>query len=222
MAPNVIRIGIVICSVLLLTQNITWGHPGGLDSSGCHHNRKTGDYHCHGGGSSSDTGSRASGYSGYNENSSRRGSLEVTPAPPQLAKNDDVKVVGITDGDTIKVLIEGQQVQVRLYGIDAPERGQAFGSQAQTALKQITAGRKVTIKTIDTDRYKRPVALIYADGAIVNEILVASGYAWVYPQYCKQSFCSDWKQKEATARVNKNGLWQETNPVPPWELRRNK
>lgn len=25
----------------------TWGHGGGLDQNGCHHNRKTGDYHCH-------------------------------------------------------------------------------------------------------------------------------------------------------------------------------
>jgi hypothetical protein len=26
----------------------TWAHPGGLNAEGCHNNRKTGDYHCHG------------------------------------------------------------------------------------------------------------------------------------------------------------------------------
>ena len=41
------------------------------------------------------------------------------------------KVVGISDGDTINVLREGKAVKVRLYGIDAPEKAQAFGTQAR-------------------------------------------------------------------------------------------
>jgi endonuclease YncB( thermonuclease family) len=45
------------------------------------------------------------------------------------------KVIGISDGDTIKVLHEGTQVKIRLYGIDTPERRQAFGNKA----KQFTA-----------------------------------------------------------------------------------
>lgn len=189
-------------------------HPGGLDSSGCHHNRKTGEYHCHRDGT-------ATRDAGYRETQQKRGKLEVIPAqPPQQSEN--VKVVGVIDGDTIKVLVEGQQVKIRLYGIDAPESGQAFGTQAQTALKQITSGRKITIKTIDTDRYGRTVALIYADGISVNEVLVSSGYAWVYHQYCKQSFCSALKEKEVSAKNNKSGLWKDVNPIPPWEWRHNK
>jgi endonuclease YncB( thermonuclease family) len=40
-------------------------------------------------------------------------------------------VVGIADGDTVNVLREGQAVQVRLHGVDTPEKAQAFGTQAQ-------------------------------------------------------------------------------------------
>jgi endonuclease YncB( thermonuclease family) len=36
----------------------------------------------------------------------------------------------VLDGDTIKVDHDGQQVTVRLYGVDCPESGQAFGGQA--------------------------------------------------------------------------------------------
>lgn len=196
------------------TDHRALAHPGALDSSGCHHNRKTGEYHCHRDGS-------ASGDSGYREIPQKRGKLEVIPAPPPQ-QSENVKVVGITDGDTIKVLIDGQQVKIRLYGIDAPESGQAFGVQAQTALKQITSGRKINLKTIDTDRYGRSVSLVYADGANINEIMVLAGYAWVYPQYCKQSFCNAWRQKENSARNSHSGLWRDNQPTPPWEWRHNK
>lgn len=30
-----------------ITWQLSFAHGGGLDASGCHHNRKTGDYHCH-------------------------------------------------------------------------------------------------------------------------------------------------------------------------------
>lgn len=38
----------VLISVwLIVAPTIALSHGGGLDASGCHHNRKTGDYHCH-------------------------------------------------------------------------------------------------------------------------------------------------------------------------------
>jgi hypothetical protein len=43
---HVPRVSWVICT-LLLSSSLTWGHGGGLDSYGCHHNRKAGGYHCH-------------------------------------------------------------------------------------------------------------------------------------------------------------------------------
>lgn len=88
------------------------------------------------------------------------------------------KVVGISDGDTIKVLHEGTQVKIRLYGIDTPEKRQAFGNRA----KQFTADRvfRKTVKVVpmDTDRYG--VALVQPlDAAVMlNEALVRHGYAW--------------------------------------------
>ena len=40
-------------------------HGGGLDANGCHNNRKTGDYHCHGGGRSSNSNLNASSLTSY-------------------------------------------------------------------------------------------------------------------------------------------------------------
>ena len=41
------------------------------------------------------------------------------------------KVVGISDGDTIKVLHDGKLEKIRLYGVDTPEKSQAFGQKAK-------------------------------------------------------------------------------------------
>ena len=134
------------------------------------------------------------------------------------------KVIGISDGDTIKVLHNGKQVRVRLYGIDTPEKRQAFGNKA----KQYTA-RKVFQKTVllipkDTDRYGRTVAVVQIPGerSSLNEALVADGFAWVYRKYCKVGFCADWLNLEHEARSTGRGLWADPHRIPPWEYRKRK
>ena len=44
-----------------------------------------------------------------------------------------VKVVGVIDRDSIRVMHAGKAEKIRLNGIDGPERGQAFGKQAKQA-----------------------------------------------------------------------------------------
>lgn len=131
-----------------------------------------------------------------------------------------VRVVGVSDGDTIRVVgTDGKQIKVRLHGIDAPERGQAFGTVATKGLRSLLAGRQVSIEQTDTDRYGRTVALVYADGCNVNQAMVSNGWAWVYPKYCLQGFCEQWRQMEAAAKAGKSGLWKDRAPLPPWEWR---
>lgn len=95
------------------------------------------------------------------------------------------KVVGISDGDTIKVLHEGTQVRIRLYGIDTPEKRQAFGSKAKQFTADRVFGKSVTVIPMDTDGYGRTVALIQSinDTGTLNEALVKKGFAWVYRKY---------------------------------------
>lgn len=38
---------VLCCIALFAPVNFAAGHSGGLNSEGCHNNRKTGDYHCH-------------------------------------------------------------------------------------------------------------------------------------------------------------------------------
>ena len=65
------------------------------------------------------------------------------------------KVVGVTDGDTIKAVINGVEIKIRLYGVDAPEKAQPFGQVASDALKQAITGHAVTVQAIGQDHYGR-------------------------------------------------------------------
>src|SRR4051794_5473076 len=66
---------------------------------------------------------------------------------PALAADFSARVVGISDGDTLTVLTaEKRIVKVRLYGVDAPETGQDFGSRAKQAASDLAFGKTVTIR----------------------------------------------------------------------------
>ena len=133
------------------------------------------------------------------------------------------KVIHVTDGDTIVVLTEDkEQVRIRLYGIDAPESRQPFGSKATEFVRDIAALKVVEIDERYLDRYGRTIATVHLpDGTNLNEELVRVGLAWVYTRYCdEEPMCSWWDRLQEKARDNKVGLWADKDPVPPWEWRR--
>jgi micrococcal nuclease len=130
------------------------------------------------------------------------------------------KVVGVLDGDSITVLHDGRQEEIRLWGIDCPEKGQDFGNRAKQATSALTFGKGAEVEPIDVDRYGRTVALVTVRNTLVNEELIRQGLAWVYTRYCNRPICQEWKKLEAEAREKRRGLWSMPNPVAPWEFRR--
>jgi hypothetical protein len=60
---------------------------------------------------------------------------------------------------------------------------------------------------------------VKVDGQNLNELIIKNCYAWVYRQYCKESFCSDWIRLEGVARQQKKGIWSSPVVIPPWEWR---
>ncbi len=131
------------------------------------------------------------------------------------------QVVSVTDGDTIKVLDPGgRQVKIRLYGIDTPEKKQAFGQAATKHTANMIAGKVVEIEVVDKDRYGRIVGIVLIGGKNVNQELVRDGYAWVYKQYCKKQECREWQALEQAAKASRLGLWLDPAPMAPWDWRR--
>jgi endonuclease YncB( thermonuclease family) len=130
------------------------------------------------------------------------------------------KVVKIADGDTLTILDSANaQHKIRLAGIDAPEKGQPFGTKARENLADKVFGQTVRVEVIDVDRYKREVGRIYLGERFVNMEMVRDGFAWRYVQYDRTG---EFTAAEADAREHRRGLWADPNPMPPSEWRRAK
>jgi micrococcal nuclease len=129
-----------------------------------------------------------------------------------------VHVVGVTDGDTIRVVnADGQMEKIRLSGIDAPEKRQAYGARAKQFTADAVTGEDVTLVTHGHDRYGRIIADVYrGDGTSLNEALVRDGLAWWYWKYSRDERLRD---LELQARKRRVGLWHDEVPQPPWEYR---
>lgn len=128
------------------------------------------------------------------------------------------KVIGVTDGDTMEMLIEGKTYKIRLAHIDAPEKKQAFGAKAKQHLSDLCYGKNATMAVTDIDRYNRNVAVVtLKDGTNVNKEMVKAGFAWWYYDYSKDV---TYQKLEKEARNAKRGLWADKNPVAPWKWRK--
>ena len=128
------------------------------------------------------------------------------------------KVVGITDGDTFKLLIKDSiQIKVRLANIDCPERKQPFSAKAKQFVSNAIFSKIVTVNVLKKDRYRRSIGnVIYDDSLSLCHELVKHGLAWHYKKYSKDSIL---QSLEDEARKNKLGLWQDKNAIAPWEWR---
>jgi micrococcal nuclease len=127
------------------------------------------------------------------------------------------RVCGVTDGDTISVLQDGRAVKIRLYGIDCPEKHQAYGKRAHRFTSDFAFGKDVEVRPVDRDRYGRLVAWVYVGARCLNEELLRAGFAWHFKRYSRDNHLA---QLELQARTARSGLWRDPEPTPPWEFRK--
>lgn len=134
------------------------------------------------------------------------------------------KVVGVADGDTITVLeANNTQHKIRLQGIDAPEKAQAFGQKSKQSLHQLIHNKQVSVEFQKKDKYGRIVGKVLHEGTDVCLEQIKLGMAWHYKQYASEQSKEDretYAQAELRAQSQKIGLWKDTNAIPPWNFRK--
>ena len=138
---------------------------------------------------------------------------------PAQAETLQGKVINVADGDTITVLDDtNTHHKIRLTGIDAPEKQQAFGNVSKQSLADMVAGQSVAVEWIKVDRYGRKVGKVLLGGLDCNLVQVKRGLAWHYKQYQREQSPTDEKSyavAEIEARAAKLGLWRDADPIPP-------
>jgi endonuclease YncB( thermonuclease family) len=122
------------------------------------------------------------------------------------AKQSAQEIIGfahVVDGDSLR--IEG--INIRIWGIDAPEFTQKCQKDGQTIkcgrdaarhLAGLISGRSVKCTIKDIDIYKRKVSICFVETMDLGQAMVLSGHAISYNGY---------KKEEAEARTNLKGVW---------------
>jgi micrococcal nuclease len=139
----------------------------------------------------------------------------------ETQKTNCYKVVGVKDGDTMVLLMDGKEQVVRLAHVDCPEKKQPFGTKAKQYASELCFGKWVTVVHSNKyDRNKRLIAeVIGKDGQNLNKQLIKKGLAWHFKKYSKDK---EYAQLEVQARKSKVGLWSDANPTAPWDWRKPK
>ena len=88
------------------------------------------------------------------------------------------ELITIFDGDTLLVKLDGSEEEVRLLGINTPERGECFASDAREAAASLLETAPLTIEVVgERDQFDRLLGYAHAGGVLVNQALVQGGYA---------------------------------------------
>jgi micrococcal nuclease len=137
----------------------------------------------------------------------------------QVITNINGKIVGVTDGDTVKLLTaDFTEIKVRLEGIDCPEKNQAFGQKAKQFTSDLCFGKQVTLQKSGEDKYGRTLGyILLPDGKNLNKEILRAGYAWHYKKYNQSKELADLEEEAKSA---KRGLWYDPNPLAPWDFRK--
>ena len=128
------------------------------------------------------------------------------------------KVTSAIDGDTYKVdRPVGPVVKVRLWGVDAPETAQPYGTAATRAARHLVGGESVRAHVEEIGRYGRAVASLEVQGSDLGALLIRRGLGWWYREYAPRE--TEYARLQRQARNAGRGLWSQANPVPPWTWR---
>ena len=132
-------------------------------------------------------------------------------------------VISIADGDTITIVdSENYQHKIRLSGIDAPEKTQAFGNQSKQSLANMVFRKTVIVYYNKRDKYDRIVGKVLLENEDITIEQIKRGLAWHYKKYENEQEIEDrsiYANEEYLARRDKKGVWSDSSSIPPWEFR---
>ncbi len=134
------------------------------------------------------------------------------------------RIIHVSDGDTVTLLTkDNASLRIRVSGIDAPEKKQAWGARSRQAMMRCAYGKTAKVETNKKDRYGRLVGVVTVAGTDCGLSLLKSGLAWFYAAYERElpaAKRSVYRAAEQDARKKKRGLWQDNAPQAPWEWRK--
>ncbi len=129
----------------------------------------------------------------------------VSATLPAMPEGEPIEVTAVLDGDSLEAVVNGATEQIRLLGINTPERNECWSDQARQAAADLLAARPVTAVTMGRDQYGRLLGYVGAGGVFVNAALVASGDAMTITG--NHTYLAEFQDAEQAAFEATVGMW---------------
>jgi len=133
-------------------------------------------------------------------------------------------LVAIHDSDRITISYHDTKtvISVRLYGVDAPEKGQPYWQEAKDLLHNLLIGKWIKVATATENTDNELIGVVdLPNGTMANEELVKAGLAWVNETIEVDPVLKErLRASEREAKESKRGLWADPDPIPPWIYRK--
>ncbi|MHB1085311.1 MAG: thermonuclease family protein [Thiobacillus sp.] len=144
----------------------------------------------------------------------------MTPAASATTLNG--RVVDIADGDTLTLLVDHRPYVISIAAIDAPERYQAWGDRSKSNLGRLSSNRAAVAHCSGVDRRGHHVCKLTVNNIDVGLEQIKDGMAWWVRNHANGLSAEDqsvYENTELMAKLKRQGLWRDTNPIPPWRFR---
>ena len=153
--------------------------------------------------------------------------LWLATSAAQQSKILNGTVVRVADGDTFFVDTgHGAWIEIRLYGVDCPERAwedrwpaQPWSDQAKQFIISKALNQKVSIRLTGERTHGRDVGEAFVNGQSLSRELLRAGLAWWNKKFAR--YDQDLERLETQAKAARLGIWSTPNPIPPWRHRYN-
>jgi endonuclease YncB( thermonuclease family) len=140
-----------------------------------------------------------------------------------LATDLSGKVTEVIDGNTISLKSLSHTIKIRLLAVVPPDKGQPYADVARKHLADLILDKYVVVRYTGIGSQGYLVGRVLLEQADINAQMLRDGVAWYYKS--DESDLSEADRQvypgcEQAARAEKRGLWQDTEPLSPWEFRR--
>jgi len=144
--------------------------------------------------------------------------IALPEAPTSPTHTPSFRCVEVPDGDSLILEHAGQRYPIRLWGVDAPEWNQPFGTDAKAWLANRCMSTNLHIATVSIDQYTRTIAhVLDSRYRSVSYDIVQAGLAWHYASFAPDADVL--AALQADAKRARRGLWSAPHPIAPWTWR---
>ena len=135
-----------------------------------------------------------------------------TTEPPQIGWSG--QVIGVSSGDTITVMHDNIREEIKLFGIDVPERPQNYAKQSKQLTLSLVLREIVRVVSVKQLNFRQSIGIVFLEGDSINKRLLEAGLAWVDKETCEWPICKEWELMEKEAREQRKGVWSVMSSAP--------